>query len=148
MPRRLGLPVPVIILLAAFAALRVVPHDLGIVSEGSVVAWLLVFRAAGELAYSRAAAAGSEPFSHSCSRRRRLRCHAGGRPSAAVGGGVGWRPTEPRRQPRGNLEDEFAPGLEAVVFRASALFSSLVNGTVVGAVAGFVARVIEHLRRT
>jgi hypothetical protein len=48
----------------------------------------------------------------------------------------------------GNLEDEFAPGLEAVVFRASAFFSSLVNGTVVGAVAGFVARVIERLRRT
>jgi len=40
---RLGLSAPIIILLAALAAIRVPLHDLGIVSEGSVVAGLLVF---------------------------------------------------------------------------------------------------------
>src|SRR5918993_6133558 len=40
---RLGLSAPVVILLAALAAIRVPLHDLGIVSEGSVVAGLLVF---------------------------------------------------------------------------------------------------------
>ena len=40
--RKLGLSVPLVILLAAIAAIRVPFHDLGIVSEGSV-ARLLVF---------------------------------------------------------------------------------------------------------
>ncbi len=43
-PRRgLGLSAPVIVLLAAIAAIRVPLHDLGIVQEGSPAAWLLVF---------------------------------------------------------------------------------------------------------
>lgn len=41
--RKLGLSVPLVILLATIAAIRVPFHDLGIVSEGSVVARLLVF---------------------------------------------------------------------------------------------------------
>jgi hypothetical protein len=43
-PRRwLGLSAPMIVLLAAIAAIRVPLHDLGIVQEGSAAAWLLVF---------------------------------------------------------------------------------------------------------
>src|SRR3712207_9355741 len=43
-PRRgLGLSLPMVILLAAIAAIRVLLHDLGIVDEGSAAAWLLVF---------------------------------------------------------------------------------------------------------
>src|SRR3712207_7585064 len=43
-PRRgLGLSLPMVILLAAIAAIRVPLHDLGIVQEGSAAAWLLVF---------------------------------------------------------------------------------------------------------
>jgi hypothetical protein len=41
--RGLGLSLPVIVLLAAIAAIRVPLHDLGIVEEGSVLAGLLVF---------------------------------------------------------------------------------------------------------
>jgi hypothetical protein len=52
----------------------------------------------------------------------------------------------------GNLEGALASGLEAVVIRTSAFFSSLMTGTVVGVVVGVVgwtmAWVIEHLRRT
>jgi hypothetical protein len=47
----------------------------------------------------------------------------------------------------GNLEGVLDPGLEAVVFRVSAFFSSLATGTVLGAVVGAVAWVIERLRR-
>ena len=48
----------------------------------------------------------------------------------------------------GNLEGVLAPGVEAAVFRVSAFFSSLVTGTMVGAVTGAVAWAIERLRRT
>ncbi len=42
-PRRgLGLSLPMVVLLAAIAAIRVPLHDLGIVQEGSAAAWLLV----------------------------------------------------------------------------------------------------------
>jgi len=47
----------------------------------------------------------------------------------------------------GNLEGVLAPGLEAVVFRTSAFFSSLVTGTVLGAIVGAIAWVIERARR-
>jgi hypothetical protein len=43
MHRKLGLSVPMIILLAAIAATRVPLHDLGVVPEGSILAGLLVF---------------------------------------------------------------------------------------------------------
>jgi hypothetical protein len=44
----------------------------------------------------------------------------------------------------GNLEGVLVPGLEAVVFRMSAFFSSLMTGTLVGAVVGLVAWAIER----
>jgi hypothetical protein len=47
----------------------------------------------------------------------------------------------------GNLEGVLPPGLEAVVFRSSAFFSSLVTGTVLGAIIGAIAWVIERVRR-
>jgi len=48
----------------------------------------------------------------------------------------------------GNLEGVLAPGVEAAVFRVSAFFSSIITGTMVGAVTGAVALAIERLRRT
>jgi hypothetical protein len=44
----------------------------------------------------------------------------------------------------GNLEGMLVPGLEAIVFRTSAFFSSLMTGTLVGAVVGLVAWAIER----
>ncbi len=42
-PRRgLGLSLPMVVLLAAIAAIRVPLHELGIVQEGSAAAWMQV----------------------------------------------------------------------------------------------------------
>ena len=43
MRRKLGLPVPIVVLLVALAVPRVVTHDLGLFPEGSPVNPLLVF---------------------------------------------------------------------------------------------------------
>ena len=144
-PRReLGLSLPMVILLAAIAAIRVPLHDLGIVQEGSAAAWLLVFvplavwvgvvlqrRVPNPLltltvvgfAYAVMLAVVHQVFW-----------------GAAFGGNL--------PSLGGNLEGVLAPGVEAAVFRVSAFFSSLVTGTMVGAVTGAVAWAISRLRRT
>ena len=144
-PRRgLGLSLPMVVLLAAIAAVRVPLHDLGIVEEGSAAAWLLVFV---PLAIWVAVAL-----------RRRvpnplLTLTVVGFAYAvmlAVIHQLFWEAAFGGDMPSlgGNLEGVLAPGLEAVVFRASAFFSSLVTGTMVGAVTGAVAWAIARLRRT
>ena len=141
---RLGLSLPVIVLLAAIAAIRVPLHDLGIVEEGSVLAGLLVFvplavwvivalrsRVPNPLltltvvgfAYAVMLAVVHQLFWGSA--------FGGGPPSLG-----------------GNLEGVLAPGVEAAVFRVSAFFSSLMTGTMVGAAAGAVAWATARLRRT
>jgi hypothetical protein len=140
---RLELSAPVVILLAALAAIRVPLHDLGIVSEGSVVAGLLVFV---PLAIWLIVVL-----------RRRVP-----NPSLAlvvVGFAYGvmlaavhqllWGAAYGGSPPSlgGNLEGVLAPGLEAVVFRTSAFLSSIVTGTILGAVVGAVAWTIERVRR-
>jgi hypothetical protein len=133
-----------VILLAAIAAIRVPLHDLGIVQEGSTAAWLLVFvplalwvgvvlrrRVPNALlsltvvgfAYAVMLAVIHQLFWGA----------AFGGDSPSLGG---------------NLEGVFAPGVEAAVFRVSAFFSSIVTGTMLGAVTGAVALAIERLRRT
>jgi hypothetical protein len=143
MHRKLGLSVPMIILLAAIAATRVPLHDLGVVPEGSILAGLLVFvplaiwlivvlrrRVPNPLltltvvgfVYGVMLAVVHQLFW-----------------SAAFGG-------DPPSL-GGNLEGTLAPGPEVVVFRVSAFFSSLVTGTMVGALTGAVAWMIERVRR-
>jgi hypothetical protein len=142
--RKLGLPVPAIILLAAIAAIRVPLHDLGIVPDGSVVAGLLVFVPLAVWLVVVLRQRVPNPF---------LTLTAVGLAYGvmlAVIHQLLWTAAYDGNPPSldGNLEDALAPGLEAVVFRASAFFSSLMTGTLVGAVVGFVASVIERLRRT
>jgi hypothetical protein len=142
--RRLGLSLPVIILLAAIAAIRVPLHDLGIVPDGSVVAGLLVFvplaiwlivvlrrRVPNPLLALTAVGLAYGVMLAVIHQLLWVAAYGGNPP--ALGG---------------NLEGVLAPGVEAVVFRASAFFSSLVTGTVLGAVVGAVAWAIEHLRRS
>lgn len=143
-PRRgPGLSVSAIILLAAIAAIRVPLHDLGIVREGTMLAGLLVFvppavwlvvvlrrrvpspfltLTAVGLAYGVMLAAIHQLFW--------VAAYDGNMPSLGA-----------------NLEGVLAPGAEALVFRASALFSSLATGTMVGALTGVVAWAIGRLRR-
>jgi hypothetical protein len=144
-PRRgIGSSVPMVILLAAIAAIRVPLLDLGIVLEGSAAAWLLVFvplalwvgvvlrrRVQNALltltivgfAYAVMLAVVHQLFWGA----------AFGGDSPSLGG---------------NLEGVLAPGVEAAVFRVSAFFSSIVTGTMLGVVTGAVALAIERLRRT
>ncbi len=142
LPRGLGLSLPMVVLLAAIAAIRVPLHDLGIVQEGSAAAALLVFvplavwvgvvlqrRVPNPLltltvvgfAYAVMLAVIHQLFW-----------------GAAFGGDT--------PSLGGNLEGVLAPGVEAAVFRVSAFFSNLVTGTMVGAIAGAVAWAIERLR--
>jgi len=140
---RLGLSAPVIILLAALAAIRVPLHDLGIVSEGSVVAGLLVFV---PLAIWLIVVL-----------RRRVPNPLLALTAVGVAYGVMlavvhqllWVAAYDGSPPilGGNLEGALAPGLEAVVFRTSAFLSSIVTGTILGAVVGAVAWAIERVRR-
>ena len=141
---KLGLSVPAIILLAAIAAIRVPLHDLGIVQEGSVAAGLLVFVPlavwVGVVLQRRV----PNPlltltvvgFAYAVMLAVIHQLLWG----AAFGGDL--------PSLGGNLEGVLAPGVEAAVFRVSAFFSSLVTGTMVGAVTGAVAWAIERLRRT
>jgi len=142
--RKLGLSVPVIILLAAMAAIRVPLHDLGIVPEGSVVSWLLVF----------------VPLAIWLFVVLRRKVHNPFLALTAVGLAYGvmlalihqllWVAAYDGSPPSlgSNLEGMLSPRLEAIVFRTSALFSSLVTGTVLGAIVGAIAWVIERAPRT
>jgi hypothetical protein len=143
MHRKLGLSVSAIILLAAIAAIRVPLHDLGIVQEGSVAAGLLVFVPLAIWLVVVLQQRVPNPFLA----------------LTVVGVAYGvmlavvhqllWVAAFDGNPPSlgGNLEGVLDPGLEAVVFRVSAFFSSLATGTVLGAFVGAVAWVIERLRR-
>jgi hypothetical protein len=143
-PRRgLGLSLPMVILLAAIAAIRVPLHDLGIVQEGSAAAWLLVFVPlavwVGVVLQRRV----PNPL---------LTLTVVGFAYAvmlAVIHQLLWAAAYDGSPPSlgGNLEGALAPGLEAVIFRTSAFFSSIVTGTFLGAVVGAIAWVIERARR-
>lgn len=143
-PRReLGLSVPAIVLLAAIAAIRVPLHDLGIVSEGSAAAWLLIFAPLAIWVAVALQRRVPNPF---------LTLTVVGFAYAvmlAVVHQVFWGAAFGGDPPSlgGNLEGVLDPGVEATVFRVSAFFSSLVTGTMVGAVAGAIAWMIERARR-
>jgi hypothetical protein len=144
-PRRgLGMSLPMVILLAAIAAIRAPLHDLGIVQEGSAAAWLLVFVPLAIWVAVALRRRVPNPlltltvvgFAYAVMLAVIHQLLWG----AALGGDL--------PSLGGNLEGVLAPGVEAAVFRVSAFFSSLVTGTMVGAVTGAVAWAIERLRRT
>jgi hypothetical protein len=136
---KLGLSLRAIILLAA---IRVPLHDLGIVPEGTVVAWLLVFVPLTIWLIVVLQRRVPNPFLV----------------LTAVGLAYGvmlavihqllWVAAFDGSPPRlgGNLEGMLSPGLEVVILRTSAFLSSLVTGTVLGAIVGAIAWVIERAR--
>jgi hypothetical protein len=144
MHHKLGLPIPVIILLATPAVPRVFTHDLGIFPEGSFVNRLLVFV---PLAIRLAVVLWRRvpyPF---------LTLTVIGVAYGvmlALGHQVLWEARWDGGPPRlgGNLEGVLEPGLEPAVFGVCAFFSSIITGTVVVAIVGLVASVIERARRT
>lgn len=144
-PRRgPGLSAPVVVLLAAIAAIRVPLYDLGIVQEGSAAAWLLVFVPLAVWVAVVLRWRVPNPF------RALVVVGLAYAVMLAVGHQLLWGAAFADDTPSlgGNLEGVLDPGVEAAVFRVSAFFSSLVTGTMVGAVTGAVAWAIERLRRT
>lgn len=140
-PRRLGLPVWAIIALALLAAPRVVLHDLGIISEGTginalfvvvpLLVWVLVtlwarvpnafltLLAVG-IIYGLVLAVGHQLF---------------------------WTAQFDGALPR--LGGRFAgldPGLSSLIVRVFAIGSSLLTGTIVGAVVGLLTWGLDRLR--
>jgi hypothetical protein len=142
--RKLGLSVPVVILLATIAAIRVPLHDLGIVPEGSVVAGLLVFVPLAVWLIVVLRRRVPNPF---------LALTVVGLAYGvmlAVVHQLLWGAAFDGNPPSlgGNFEGVLAPGLESLIVRGFAFFSSIVTGTLVGTVVGAVAWVIGCLRRT
>jgi hypothetical protein len=142
--RRLGLSVSAIVLLAAIAAIRVPLHDLGLVQKSSAAAWLLVFLPLAVWVGVALQRQVPNPL---------LTLTVVGFAYAVMLAGVHqlfWGAAFGDDMPSlgGNLEGVLAPGVEAAVFRVSAFFSSLVTGTMVGALTGAVTWAIARLRRT
>ncbi len=143
MHHKLGLPIPVIILLATLTVPRVFTHDLGIFPEDSFVNRSLVFV---PLVIWRAVVLwrrGTYPFLTLTV----IGVAHGVMPTS--GHQVLWEARWDGGPPRlgGNLEGVLEPGLESAVFGVFA-FSSVITGTVVGAIVGLVAPVIERAQRT
>jgi hypothetical protein len=144
MRHKLGLPVPIVVLLAALAVPRVVTHDLGVFPEGSPINSLLVFVPPAIWLAVVLWLRAPRPF---------LTLAAVGLAYGvmlAVGHQLIWAAAYGGDPPSlgGNLEGALGPGVESAVLRASAFLSSLVTGTLVGALVGAVAWAIARLRRT
>ncbi len=143
MYHKLGLPVPVIVVLAALAVPRVFTHDLGTFPEGSFANWLLVFVPPAVRLVVVLWRRVPNPF---------LTLTVIGVAYGvmlALGHQVLWEARWDGGPPRlgGNLEGVLDPGLESALFRVFAFFSSLVTGTLVGAIVGLVASAIKRARR-
>jgi hypothetical protein len=139
--RKLGLSLRAIILLAVIAAIRVPLHDLGIISEGSFANSLLVFAPLAIWLVVVLWRRVPNPF---------LALTAVGLTYGvmlAVVHQLLWVAAFDGSPPRlgSNLEGVLAPGLEAVIFRTSAFFSSFVIGTVLGVIVGAIAWGIERV---
>ena len=144
MRHKLGLPVPIVVLLATLAVPRVVTHDLGVFPEASLANSLLAFAPPAIWLAVVLGLRAPRPF---------LTLAAIGLAYGvmlAVGHQLLWVAAYDGDPPSldGNLEGALAPGLESAVLRTSAFLSSLVTGTVVGAITGAVAWAISRLRRT
>ena len=144
MTRKLGLSVPVIILLAALAIPPVVTHDLDIFPEGSFVNSLLVF--VPLLIWLTVVLWQRVP--HPLLTLTVIGVAYG--VMLAIGHQLLWEARGDGEPPSlgGNLEGVLDPGLESVVVRTFAFFSSIITGTIVGVIVGLVAWVIERVRRT
>src|SRR5690625_4111087 len=137
---RLGLPLYAILGLAALAAPRVVLHDLHIVEEGSFLNALLVFVPLMIWIAVVVAKRVSRPF---------VALLAVGVVYGillATGHFIFWEQAFPNGAPQ--LGDNLAnidPLIETVIIRTFSSFSSLVTGTLVGAVCGVIAMGLNKL---
>lgn len=142
MSRKLGLPPPLILLLAALAVPRVVTHDLGIVAEGSFINSLLVF--VPLLAWLTVALWWRIRYPIATLTAIGVAYGV----MLAIGHQLMWGAAWDGEPPRlgGTLGDALDPNVEAIVLRVAAFFSSVITGTLVGAIIGTLAWAIGRLR--
>lgn len=140
--RRLGLPLVAIIGLALLAAPRVILHDLGMIHEGTAINALFVFLPPVVWIVVALAARVPHPFVTILAMGI---CYG---VLLALGHQLMWGIHVGDNPPRlgGNLAG-LDPTIQAVVLRSFAVLSSLVTGTVVGAVTGLVAWGLGALTR-
>lgn len=140
--RRLGLPLAAIIGLALLAVPRVVLHDLGLITEGTLVNALLVF--VPPVVWVAVAVLRRVPRAFVTLVVVGLMYGV----FLALGHQLLWDVSFGESPPQlgGNLSD-LDPAAQNVILRAFAAGSSLVTGTVVGAVAGAIAAGLQRLRR-
>lgn len=142
--RRLGLPLVATIGLALLAAPRVILHDLDIIHEGTAINALFVFLPPVVWIVVALAARVRNPFVTILAIGF---CYG---VFLALGHQLMWGVSFANDPPqlRGNLAG-LDPTIQTVIFRLFAVVSSLITGTVVGAIAGLVAWVSSALiRRT
>lgn len=145
-PRRLGLPVPVIIGLAALAAPRVVVHDLGIIEEGTWINSLFVFVPLLIWVVTVVLLRAPRPFVSL------LVVGAVYGIFLAAGHLLLWEHSFPSGSPQlgGKLAhvDSF---LQELLVRTAVVISSVVTGTLAGVITGVIAKALrviaEGLRR-
>ncbi|MEV2276612.1 hypothetical protein AB0I72_13605 [Nocardiopsis sp. NPDC049922] len=138
----LGLSFPVLVLLALLAVPRVVLHDLSVIEPGTLVNWLLVF--VPPLVWIAVVLVRRVPNPFVTLLVVGIVYGV----FLALGHQLLWNQSFGDEQPTlgGNLSD-LAPGVQAVIIRGFSVISSLVTGTVVGAVSGLVALVAQRLLR-
>lgn len=142
-PARLGLPVPLIVALAALAAVRVPLHDLGIVDESGPLAAALVV--VPLVVWVATALWWRSP-------RPLLALTAVGLTYGVllvVTHQLLWTTVFRDSMPRlgGNLEGVLSPAAEALFLRAAAVPSGLLTGTMLGVLTGAVAWALDRARR-
>jgi hypothetical protein len=140
---RFGLPVSVLVGLALLAVPRVVLHDLGVVQEGTLVNGLLVFGPSAVWIVTAVLTRVPNPL---------LTLVAVGviyGVFLATGHQVLWNTAWAGDPPQlgGNLAGQLSTAAESLILRAAAALSSLVTGSLVGAVSGLVAWGLARGRR-
>jgi hypothetical protein len=141
--RRLGLPVLALVGLASLAAPRVVLHDLGVITEGSMVNAFLVFGPPVIWILAAVCTRVPNPF------LTVLTIGAIYGVFLAIGHQIFWTTVLSGDPPQlgGNLAGQFSPAVESVILRIFAVFSSLFTGALVGAISGLAAWVLSRGRR-
>lgn len=139
---RLGLSVPVIVLLAALGAPRVVLHDLDIIHEGTFINSLFVFVPPLIWIIATLVARAQRPFVTN------LAIGAIYGVFLLLGHQIFWDSAFGGNPPAlgGNLSD-LDPAVETVILRVLSGLSSLLTGVIVGVATGAVAVAISRARQ-
>ncbi|OLT24974.1 hypothetical protein BJF83_05665 [Nocardiopsis sp. CNR-923] len=138
----LGLPLPVLVLLALLAVPRVVLHDLSVIAPATFVNWLLVV--VPPLVWIAVVLIWKVPNPFVTLLVVGIIYGV----LLALGHQLLWGQAFGDDPPTlgGNLSD-LAPGAQALIIRGFSVLSSLVTGTIVGALAGLAALGAQRLLR-